>query len=152
MADDTPDQLGWPSRRFSFRVSWDDIEVSFQEVSGLEAGTDVIEYRAGNSKVFSPTGMPGIQKSSNVTLKRGVMTNDQAFRDWVNAARMDTIARKTVTIALADQTGKPTRTWTLRNALHIKISGTDLKADGNEIAIETLELAHEGLEIANGQD
>ncbi|WP_420555980.1 phage tail protein [Roseovarius sp.] len=152
MADDTPDQLGWPSQKFSFRVAWDDIEASFQEVSGLDAGTDVTEYRAGNSKVFSPTGMPGMQKTSNVTLKRGVMTNDQAFRDWVNAARMNTIARKTVTIALADETGKPTRTWTLRNALPVKISGTDLRADGTEIAIETLELAHEGLEIVSGQD
>jgi phage tail-like protein len=39
--------------------------------------------------------------------------------------------------------------WTLTNAWPTKITGTDMKADGNEVAVETIELAHEGLVIAN---
>jgi phage tail-like protein len=39
--------------------------------------------------------------------------------------------------------------WTLNNAWPAKITGTDLKAQGNEVAVETIEIAHEGLTIAN---
>jgi phage tail-like protein len=150
MTQDTSDQTAWPMPKFSFRVVWDDTEASFHEVSGLDAKMDVIEYRAGNSKVFSKIKMPGMQKAANVTLKRGVMTDDHAFWGWFDAIKMNTITRKTVTIALLDEAGNPTMTWTLRNAFPTRITSTDLKADGNEVAIETLELAHEGLEIANG--
>jgi hypothetical protein len=31
----------------------------------------------------------------------------------------------------------------------MKVTPTDLKADGNEVALESLELAHEGLTIQN---
>ncbi|QFT93148.1 T4-like virus tail tube protein gp19 [Roseovarius sp. THAF9] len=149
MTQDTPDQTSWPLPKFSFLVSWDDTELSFQEVSGLDAESDVIDYRAGNSKVFSAIKMPGVQKTSNITLKRGVVTGDHGVWDWFNAIKMNTISRKSVTIALVDETGKPTMTWTLQNAFPVKISSTDLKAEGNEVAIETLEIAHEGIEIAS---
>jgi len=51
---------------------------------------------------------------------------------------------------LCDEAGKATMSWTLANAWPTKITGTDLKSDGNEVAVETLEVAHEGLTIANG--
>jgi phage tail-like protein len=62
---------------------------------------------------------------------------------------MNTIKRKAVTISLLDEAGSPTMVWTLANAWPTKISGTDLKADGNEVAVETIVIAHEGLTIAN---
>jgi phage tail-like protein len=55
-----------------------------------------------------------------------------------------------VVISLLDEAGKPTMVWTLSNAWPTKITGTDLKSDGNEVAVETIEIAHEGLTIANG--
>lgn len=63
---------------------------------------------------------------------------------------MNTIKRTTVVIKLFDESGTPTMTWTLNNAWPTKITGTDLKSDGNEAAIETLELAYETLTIAIG--
>ena len=62
---------------------------------------------------------------------------------------MNTIERHPVTIKLLDETGKPTMTWTLKNAWPSKITGTDLKSTGTEVAIETLVITHEGLTIAN---
>lgn len=62
---------------------------------------------------------------------------------------MNTIKRVPVIISLLDETGKPTMVWTLANAWPTKITGTDLKAEGNEVAVETIEIAHEGLTIAN---
>ena len=75
---------------------------------------------------------------------------DNKFWDWFNQIKMNTIKRVPVTISLLDEGGKPTMVWTLMNAWPTKITGTDLKAQGNEVAIETIEVAHEGLTIANG--
>jgi phage tail-like protein len=62
---------------------------------------------------------------------------------------MNTIQRVPVTISLLYEAGAPTMVWTLASAWPTKITGTDLKAEGNEVAVETIEVAHEGLTIAN---
>ena len=67
----------------------------------------------------------------------------------VSGLDMNTIKRVPVTITLLDEGGKATMVWTLSNAWPTKITGTDIKAQGNEVAVETIEIAHEGLTIAN---
>lgn len=148
MAGEAQDKV-WPLPKFFFQVQIAGQEVAFQEVSGLDIEAQVIEYRHGNSKEFSTIKMPGIKKSGNVTLKRGVFKGDNTFWDWFNAIKMNTIERKEVVISLLDQEGAPTMVWTLKNAWPTKITGTDLKSDGNEVAVETLEVAHEGITIDN---
>jgi phage tail-like protein len=123
--------------------------MSFQEVSGLDVEAQPIEYRAGDSKAFSAIKMPGIKKYSDVTMKKGVFKSDNKFWDWFNEIMMNTIKRKPVTISLLDESGAPTMVWTLANAWPTKITGTDLKAQGNEVAVETIVIAHEGLTIEN---
>ena len=142
----------WPLPKFYFSVNFGTSlqSVSFQEVSGLDTEAQIIEYRQNNSPVFAPIKMPGIAKYGNVTLKKGIFTKDDDFWDWYNQIKMNTIQRHTITINLLDENGAPTMTWTLSNAWPTKITGTDLKSDGNEVAVETLELAHEGLTIKNG--
>ncbi len=149
MAGEAQDNV-WPLPKFYFQVKIADQEVSFQEVSGLDIEAQVIEYRHGNSPEFSTIKMPGIKKSSNVTLKKGVFKGDNTFWDWFNAIKLNTIERKTVVINLLDEEGNPTMSWTLNNAWPTKVTGTDLKSDGNEVAVETLEVAHEGITITNG--
>jgi phage tail-like protein len=131
----------WPLSKFYFLVTIAGKECPFQEVSGLETETQPIEYRGGNSKLFSTAKTPG--------LKKGIFVNDDSFWKWYSAVKMNTVERGAVIIKLLDETGKATMTWTLQNALPTKITGTDLKADGNEVAIESIELAHEGLVISN---
>jgi phage tail-like protein len=142
----------WPLPKFYFRVSFGPgaQAVSFQEISGLDVDVQAIEYRHGDNPQFSTIKMPGIAKTGSVTMKKGIFASDNKFWDWYNAIKMNTIDRKTVTIELLDETGSPTMTWTLSNAWPTKITGTDLKSDGNEVAVEMLELSHEGLTIANG--
>lgn len=151
MADDGSAQSTnvWPIPKFYFQVKWDSEVMSFQEVSGLEIEAQPIEYRHGDSPEFSTISMPGLKKSGNVTMKKGVYKSDNKFWDWFNEIKMNTIKRVPVTISLLDEAGKPTMVWTLANAWPTKISGTDLKADGNEVAIETIEIAHEGITIDN---
>ena len=151
MADDgsTQSTTVWPMPKFYFRVKWENDEMKFQEVSGLDLEAQVIEYRHGDSKDFLPIKMPGLKKSGNVTMKKGVFKSDNKFWDWFNEIKLNTIKRKPVTISLLDEEGNPTMTWTLANAWPTKITGTDLKSDGNEVAIESIEIAHEGLTIEN---
>lgn len=151
MADDGSAQSTsvWPLPKFHFEVKWDSQVMSFQEVSGLDTESQPIEYRHGDSPVFSTIKMPGIQKFSNVTMKKGVFKSDNSFWDWYSQIKMNTIKRVPVTISLLDEAGSPTMVWTLTNAWPTKISATDLKSDGNEVAIETIEIAHEGIAIEN---
>ncbi len=151
MADDGSAQSSteWPLPKFYFQVEWDGEVMAFQEVSGLDVESQPIEYRRGDSPVFSVIKMPGIKKSGNVTMKKGVFKSDNDFWDWFNQIKMNTIKRLPVTISLLDEAGAPTMVWTLANAWPAKITGTDLNADGNEVAIESIEIAHEGLTIAN---
>lgn len=149
MAGEAQDSV-WPLPKFYFQVKLGDTEVAFQEVSGLDIEAQIIEYRHGNSKEFSTIKMPGIKKTGNVTLKKGVFVKDNAFWNWFNQIKMNTIERKTVVISLLDEEGNPTMVWTLNNAWPTKITGTDMKSDGNEVAVETIEVAHEGLTIENG--
>lgn len=152
MSDGSAQDNLWPLPKFYFTVSLgsQDNTVFFQEVSGLETETQPIEYRHGDSKLFSAIKMPGIAKIGNVTLKKGVFVNDNNFWKWHDAIKMNTIKRETVTIQLLDERGSPTFTWTLNNAWPTKITATDMKADANEVAVETLEFSHEGLTIKNG--
>lgn len=152
MADDGSQQSTsiWPLPKFSFQVKWDSAVMSFEEVSGLDVEAQPIEYRHGDSPAYTTIKMPGLKKYGNVTMKKGVFKGDNKFWDWFNKIKMNTIQRVPVTISLLDEAGKPTMVWTLANAWPSKITGTDLKAQGNEVAIETIEIVHEGLTIANG--
>jgi phage tail-like protein len=150
MPDDGKEQSKtiWPLVKFSFQVKWDKDEMIFQEVTGLSSETQVIEYRGGNSKVYSTVKLPGIQKFGNVTLKKGIFKGDTAFWDKYNEIKMNTVKRSSITISLLDESNAAVMTWTLTNAFPSKITVTDMKSDANEVAVETMELTHEGLQIS----
>lgn len=141
----------WPMPKFNFRVELNGATLNFSEVSGLDTGAQNIQYRHGNNSSFHTIQMPGIQKESNVTLKRGVFVGDSKNDDWFSQFRFNPtlIKRNTVTIELLNEEGKLSMAWRLLNAWPTKIISTDMKSDGNEVAIDTIEIAYEGLEILN---
>lgn len=152
MADDGSTQATgvWPLPKFYFQVEWGSEVMSFQEVSGLDVEAQPIEYRHGDSPEFSTIAMPGIRKGGRVTMKKGVFTSDDTFRDWLGRIGGSTSERLPVTIRLLDEEGSPTMVWTLANAWPTRITGTDLESDANEVAVESIEIAHEGITIENG--
>lgn len=147
MADDgsAQSQTVWPLVKFSFKVMWDGAELIFQEVTGLSSETQIIEYRGGSSPVYSTVKMPGIQKFSNITLKKGIFKGDKALWDKYSAIKMNTYKRSSIVISLLDESQQVAMSWTLKNAFPSKITVTDMKSDANEVAVETMEVAHEGL-------
>lgn len=118
---------------------------SFSEVSGLGVEVAPIEYRNG-SEDGTVRKMPGLQKFTNIALKRGVI-GDLAFWSWIKSVMDGQVQRANGTITLLDESGQPVMTWKFRRAWPCKWTGPTLNASKNEVAIETLELCHEGLEV-----
>ncbi|MFT3933652.1 MAG: phage tail protein [Chitinophagaceae bacterium] len=139
----------YPIPKFHFQVDWGGTRIGFSEVSGLDVSTDVIEYRDGASPEYHKIKMPGMQKFSNITLKRGTFKGDNDFYNWYNTIALNTVERRDLVISLLNESHEPVVVWKIKNAFPVKVQSTDLKADGNEVAIETMEIAHEGLTIQN---
>ena len=139
----------YPLVKFHFQVEWGGTKIGFTEVSGLDVESEVVEYRDGASREYSKLKMPGLQKYSNITLKRGTFKSDNEYFSWWNTVQLNTIERRDITISLLNEEHEPVVTWKVKNAWPTKVQSTDLKADGNEVAIESMELVHEGLSIQN---
>lgn len=141
--------MSYPLSKFHFSVEWGGTKIGFTEVSGLDLETEIIEYRQGASPEYSKIKMPGMQKFSNITLKRGTFKSDNEYYQWYNTINLNKVERRDLTISLLNEEHEPVVTWKVKNAWPLKVQSTDLKGDGNEVAIESMELAHEGLVIQN---
>ena len=113
-----------PYRNFTFRVILGDVTVGgFQ---GMLA----------NEKIR------GLNKSTDVTLKRGVI-GAPALQNWLNQVKK----KRTVTIELRNEAQSVTARWILRGARVVKHDADPLSATGNDVVVETLELSAERLEF-----
>jgi phage tail-like protein len=132
----------------NFRVEIDGIATaSFSEVSGLEVEIDVIEYRNGNDTSNSVRKLPGLNKVTDITLKRGI-TQDSSLWDWINSAIQGNFSRRLMSIVMQDELHNDVIRWNLSNAWPHKWSGPVFNAKSNEVAIETLVISYERLERA----
>ena len=120
----------------------------FQEVSGIGMEVTVTEYRNGNSKENSVMKITGLNKSTDVTMKRGIIGSLDLYQ-WLNQIRNgDQNALRTVTIQLQneDRTGI-VQSWKLLRARIIKHTSGPLNAKGTDVAMEEMVLAYERLEM-----
>lgn len=146
MADQNADL--WPIPKFHFTVDFEGDTMSCQEVTGLKLSTEHIEYRFGDDPTFTKQKIPGLKKYENITLKKGVFTDDFRIYEWYNEVQTDPSQRKKITISLlGDSADEVIMTWEIENAFPVSISAPDLNAEGNELAVETIELAHEGISL-----
>ena len=129
-------------------MHWGTALISFQDVSGLDTEAQPIEYRHGDSPVFSTIKIPGLKKYGNVMLKNGVFASDDQFWDWFNQTQRN-IQRAGLTISLVDESGVPAIAWTLAKAWPTKATGVVSNVDNTAVTISTLEIVHEGITIAN---
>jgi len=136
----------WPLPKFYFSVDiGDQTDLPFQEISGLDTGAEVIEYRHGNSPVHSVIKMPGLGTGSDITMKKGVFTGDNNFHEWIAKIRLNTYERLTIVIRLLDETGSPKITWTCTSAFPKQVTSTDLNSQSSEAAIETIVFSYVNL-------
>jgi phage tail-like protein len=143
-----------PYVQFNFLVDLgtgqtDGAEAGFQEVSGIGMEVTVAEYRNGNDKENSVRKITGLNKSTDVTLKRGVIGSLNLYQ-WLNQIRNgDQAAFRTVVIQLQNEDHTAVvQEWKLLRARIIKHTSGPLNAKGTDVAMEELVLAYERLEMA----
>lgn len=140
-------QRAQPYLNCNFLVEIDGMaSAAFAEVTLPSMSIDVVEYRDGSDKLNSVRKLPGLTKSGNVTLKRGIV-GDLGLFHWIRAVSQGQPDRRNVSIVLLDEQRTPVLRWGLRNAFPVKYEDATLNAKSSEVAIESLELACEGLEI-----
>jgi len=150
MAGETQNDIS-PLPKIYFSVTFDNgVSGNFQELTGLDTEPTETEYRHGGNPVFYPIRMAGLEHTGNVTLRNGVFAGDVNFRNWHNQISMNVVKRGTAVVNHLDQTGAPRTVWTLNNAWPSKLTGTDMKSEGNEVAVEALEIAFETMTISGG--
>jgi phage tail-like protein len=123
-------------------------EAGFQECSNIGMEVTVAEYRNGNEKENSVRKITGLNKVSDVTLKRGVI-GSLALYQWLNDIRNgDQNALRTVRISLmSEDHTSVVMTWILLRARIIKHTSGPFNAKGSDVAMEEITLAYERLEI-----
>lgn len=122
-------------------------DAGFSEVSGLGMEVTVAEYRNGNDRESSVRKITGLNKTADVTLKRGLIGSLTLYK-WLNDIRNGSqIAARTVTITLLDEERQPVMTWKLLRARIIKHVSGPLNAKGTDVAMEEMVLACERLEM-----
>jgi phage tail-like protein len=101
----------------------------------------------GFQELSSVRKITGLNKSTDVTLKRGVIAA-AALQDWLDQIRHSPQkARRTITIAQQDEENKTVATWKLLRAHIIKHVSGPFNAKGTDVAMEELVLAYERLEM-----
>lgn len=123
------------------------VDAGFQECSNLGMEVPVAEYRSGNAKENSVMKVTGLNKATDVTLKRGVMGSSTLY-DWLHQIRNgDANALRTVRIHLMSEDHNDTvATWSLLRARIIKYVSGPFNAKGTDVAMEELTLAYERME------
>ena len=134
-----------PFLGFNFAVEVRGLVVGgFSEVTGLQAESEVQEYREGGVNEYIHKRAGPIKYPSNLTLKRGI-TDAAALWPWYRDVMNGKIERKNVSIILMDSAGEEKRRWNFQRAYPVKWVGPDLRGATAEVAAETVELAHDGL-------
>jgi phage tail-like protein len=142
-----------PYVQFNFLVdlgtgTTDGVEAGFQECSNIGMEVTVSEYRTGNSKENSVRKITGLNKATDVTLKRGVIGSLNLYR-WLDDIRNgNQMAERTVVIQLQNEDHTAVvQTWKLLRARIIKHVSGPMNAKGTDVAMEELTLAYERLEM-----
>jgi len=142
-----------PYVQFNFVVNLGDgvtntPQAGFQEISGIGMEVTIAEYRPGNYSFNNVIKTAGLNKATDVTMKRGVIGSLDLYK-WLDDVRNGSVnGLRTVTIELKSEDRATTvQTWRLINARISKHQTAALNAKGTDVAMEELTLAYERLEM-----
>jgi phage tail-like protein len=146
-----PIQRDRPYVQFNFLVdlgtgNTEGADAGFQEVTNIGMEVTVAEYRNGNEKENSVRKITGLNKATDVTMKRGVIGSLTLY-NWLNQIRNgDQNALRTVTIHLQNEDHTAVvQTWELLRARIIKHVSGPFNAKGTDVAMEELTISYERL-------
>jgi phage tail-like protein len=142
-----------PFAQFNFLVdlgtgTTDGPDAGFQECSNVGMEVTVAEYRNGNEVENAVRKITGLNKATDVTMKRGVIGSDALYQ-WLHAIRNgDENQLRTITITLmSEDHATAVQTWRLLRARIIKYVSGPFNAKGADVAMEELTVAYERMEM-----
>ena len=142
-----------PYVQFNFLVdlgtgNTDGPDAGFQEVSGIGMEVTVSEYRNGNEKENAVRKITGLNKATDVTMKRGVIGSLSLY-NWLHQIRNgDQNALRNIVVQLQNEDHTAVvQTWKLVRSRIIKHTSGPLNAKGTDVAMEELVIAYERLEM-----
>jgi len=132
--------------RSHFKAEIEGVTVGpFLSVSGLEAETEVIEFRDGSdSKVRK---RPGATHYANVVLRRGYTGSDELW-NWYKATLNGVPERKSGSIILLGTDMKEIKRYNFFEAWPVRYRNFELSTDDPGTLVEEIELAIELIERA----
>jgi len=136
-----------PIASFRFTVEIDGAPIgAFTECTlpNFEIETEQIKEGGRNDMIHT---LPGRGKPGNLTLKHGVMLNDQ-FMKWSYQVMVNAFGEqkhKSVTVIMYGNDLKPIYRFEFDRAFPVKWQGPQFQAGQSAVAIETIEIAHHGV-------
>jgi phage tail-like protein len=129
---------------FHFQVEIEGVtQGAFISVSGLEATTDVVEFRNGNG--IHTHARPGRTRYHNITLRRGYTANNELF-DWYVTTTNGHGARHAGAIILLDDASNEIQRFNFFEAWPCRWRSYELDADNPGVLIEEIEIVVERFE------
>jgi len=145
-----------PYSQFNFLVNLGDgktdgVEAGFQEVSGIGMEITVAEYRNGNELENSVRKINGLNKSADITLKRGLIGSLNLYKllnDLRNGTNVNQNPLPTVVIQLQNEDhSQVVMEWRLLRSRITKYTCGPLSAKWTEVAMEEMTIVYERLEM-----
>ncbi|NJB86805.1 phage tail-like protein [Lewinella marina] len=141
-----------PMVGFHFRVTFglgaSELDVNFQSVAGLDASLDVETVREGGENRYEH-GLPGRAKYASLTLKRGMLRNEQSdVTKWcVEAFKNNRVTPIDLEVALLGEDHTARVVWKVIHAWPKSWKFNELNAERGEVFLETLELQYNRFEV-----
>ncbi len=145
----------WLTAAQLFILEIDHVEIgTFTEVSGLTVNIAVEPVEEGGQNQFVHQ-FPGRMTWPNITLKRGVVADDNLF-DWIAHTSGDGFGKagnkfvsSSGAISLITARGTRLRAWNIDRAFPVRWSGPSFAVNSTEVPSEELEIAHHGFKPRN---
>ena len=126
----------------------DSVQAGFQECSGIGSDVSVSDYRSGDEKGSRVQKIKGLNKATDVTLKRGII-GSAGLSQWmqdIRNANPGSIRDVVIHVQNEDRTAI-VKSWKLIRARVVKHTAGPMNAKGTDVAMEELVLTYERLEM-----
>ena len=143
---------GYGATVFSYRVTYDGVEFSCSEVSGLDSETEKIEYRSGDDPMFRKRVQLGLTKMPEIEIKRAFFADDDRLQEvyqriYDKDFYTDEGTRGELLIELMDEHENTVQAWTATGVIPTKLGGSSLKSDANELYFESMKFSCEDFKV-----
>jgi phage tail-like protein len=126
----------------------DGTQAGFEQVILPEVYVDVIEYRNGNDRENGVRKITGLEHSTNLVLKRGVVGSLDLYNWWNEVRNGDQSALRTVIVQLlSEDQSSVVLTWKFMRSRPVKLGFSNLDGKSQDVLVEFVEIAFERMEM-----